>query len=324
MLRGGAERNAAPLDRSGRRARESPHPRRQGSPRSVRLVEGRDDGGEVIRGVVVARARRRCRFFDRIAGSMPLVGVVRGRPGASEIDPTLVSQLRRLVAFTSRSTSRRQRPRRSASGSARCWSGRSRWTCGTTTLRSDPAGARPAERHRDAPAGAAAQGRSGGHQDRAGVEVRTACRQAGVRVRRADRGRDPPKCSCRRGTKWTWPAAFGPSRALRMKAKREHRVPLCGRAAGGPRRGAGARRRASRSCSQYGVGGRSRRRRCRRCSSTTRSPPWLMGSGRRSGTGRRRRPITRRRSSRRRSLSSSRIRWRPPTPGRNCSSGDGG
>ena len=64
----------------GRRARES-SPTKAGLAEVGELVEGRDDGGEVIAGVVVDRARRRCRFFDRIAGSMPPVDVVRGRRG---------------------------------------------------------------------------------------------------------------------------------------------------------------------------------------------------------------------------------------------------
>jgi len=64
----------------GRRARES-SPTKAGIAEVGELVEGRDDGGEVIAGVVVDRARRRCRFFDRIAGSMPPVDVVRGRRG---------------------------------------------------------------------------------------------------------------------------------------------------------------------------------------------------------------------------------------------------
>ncbi len=54
-------------------------------------------------------------------------------------------------------------------------------------LRSSAASARPAEQHRDAPAGAAPQGRRCGGRDGTDVEVRAACRQAGVRVSRADR-----------------------------------------------------------------------------------------------------------------------------------------
>ena len=84
------------------------------------------------------------------------------------------------------------------------------------------------------------------------------------------------------GRVWTVPA-------LRMKAKREHRVPLCGRALEvlDVARALGA---AVRSYSRCGAGGRSRPRRCPRCSSTTGSPPLLTASARRSGTGRPRRP----------------------------------
>ena len=50
------------------------------------------------------------------------------------------------------------------------------------SVRSGGAGARSAERHRDAPAGAAPPGRGAGHRDGAGVVVASACRHAGVQV----------------------------------------------------------------------------------------------------------------------------------------------
>ena len=118
------------------------------------------------------------------------------------------------------------------------------------------------------------------------------------------------------GSVWTISAA-------RMKAKREHRVPLCCRALEIPD-----------AARTLGDGDRLvfpmrsglpiPRRRSRRCSSATRLPPCPTGSGRRSGTGLRNGPTTRARSSRRRWPTWSKTRWRPPTPGRTCSSGDGG
>ena len=73
-------RNAALPDRSGPALRESPHPTKAGTAACGEFVEGREDGGKAIEGVVVDRARRRCglrpdRWVD--AG----VGVARGRPG---------------------------------------------------------------------------------------------------------------------------------------------------------------------------------------------------------------------------------------------------
>ncbi len=117
---------------------------------------------------------------------------------------------------------------------------------------------------------------------------------------------------------WTIPAA-------RMKANREHRVPLCRRAAeivdaaralgdgGGP-------------LVFTGNHGESRwKRRCYGgCWSVSGSRPFLMASGRRSGTGRPRRRSTVARSSRRRWPMSSATRSKRPTRGRTCSSVGGG
>ena len=110
--------------------------------------------------------------------------------------------------------------------------------------------------------------------------------------------------------------------AARMKAKREHRVPLCRRALdildAARTLGDGAI-----SCSPCGAGNRSRRRRCPRCSSTIGSRPWRTASVRRSAIGRPRRRTTRARSSRRRWHTWSRTRSKRPMPGRTCSTGDG-
>jgi hypothetical protein len=63
----------------GWRARES-LPTKTGIAEVGELVEGRDGGGKVIEGVVVERARRRCRLRpDRWVDAG--VGVVGGRPG---------------------------------------------------------------------------------------------------------------------------------------------------------------------------------------------------------------------------------------------------
>ena len=115
---------------------------------------------------------------------------------------------------------------------------------------------------------------------------------------------------------WTVPAS-------RMKAKREHRVPLCGRAVeilreaetirGG--RGPGASR------SPVCAVDRSTARSSRRSSGTSASPPSRTGSGRRSATGRRSGRTTRARSSRRRWPTRCGARPRRPTRGQTCSSG---
>ena len=96
-------------------------------------------------------------------------------------------------------------------------------------VRSGGAGPGSAERHRDAPAGAAAQGRGRGHRDGAGRPgaagpptvafeflVLTAARSGEVRLATWDE-------TDTAGAVRTVPAA-------RIEAKREHRVPLCGRA----------------------------------------------------------------------------------------------
>ena len=116
---------------------------------------------------------------------------------------------------------------------------------------------------------------------------------------------------------WTVPAA-------RMKANREHRVPLCRRAV--------EILDASRTFGDDGGrlvftvsdGGRSKRRCCAGCWSGSGSRPFLMDSGRRSGTERRRRRSTVARSSRRRWLTSYATRSRRRTLGRTCSSVVGG
>ena len=53
-----AERNAAPLARSGLACAREPSPTKAGIAEVGELVEGRNDGGKVVAGVVVARARR--------------------------------------------------------------------------------------------------------------------------------------------------------------------------------------------------------------------------------------------------------------------------
>ena len=90
--------------------------------------------------------------------------------------------------------------------------------------------------------------------------------------------------------------------AMRMKAKREHRVPLCGRALeildAARTLGDGARL----LVFPMRSGKPSPCRRCRRCSNTTESRRWRTASGPRSGTGLPNRPTIRGRSSRRRWL----------------------
>ena len=120
----------------------------------------------------------------------------------------------------------------SARTSAPCGSGRARWTCETTTRAIGwRAGARSAERHRDAPAGAA-------HKDvAAAIEtvrdsksaqpavrlafeflVLTAARSGELRLATRDEGRG------RHGR-----AGVDHAGHAGMKAKDEHRVPMCGR-----------------------------------------------------------------------------------------------
>ena len=111
---------------------------------------------------------------------------------------------------------------------------------------------------------------------------------------------------------WTVPAA-------RMKANREHRVPLCRRVLDildaartldtGP----------ARSCSRPATGRCSTRRCSGGCWSGSGWPPCLTASGRRFGIGRLRRRSTVGRSSRRRWPTWSATRWRRRTPARTCS-----
>ena len=112
------------------------------------------------------------------------------------------------------------------------------------------------------------------------------------------------------GAVWTISAA-------RMKAKREHRVPLCGgRWRFSTRRGRSAT--AIRWCSPCGAGGRYRVDAAQDAPVSTGSPLLPTASARRSGTGQPKRPTIRARSSRRRSRTSSRTRsmgWTPPPDG---------
>ena len=93
--------------------------------------------------------------------------------------------------------------------------------------------------------------------------------------------------------------------AGRMKSKREHRVPLCGRAV-----------KMLRAARTLGDG--------RGCFKISRWPPCRTASGHRSGIGPRNRRIIRARWSRRRSRMWWPTRPRRPTPARICSSADGG
>ncbi len=74
--------------------------------------------------------------------------------------------------------------------------------------------------------------------------------------------------------------------ALRMKAKREHRVPLCGRVLE-ILDAARALSNGNPHVFPMRSGSRYRPRRCSRCSTTLRSPLFHMASARRSGTRRR-------------------------------------
>ena len=151
-------------------------------------------------------------------------------------------------------------------------------------VRPGGAGARSAERHRDAPVAAAPQGRGRGHRDRASspqptvklafeLLALTATRSAEVRL--ATLGRDG-----RGRPRWDRPALRSASTGCRCAGELLRSSTRRGRSAT-----------AAASCSRCGAAarGRSCRRRCRRCSSTTRSPPLPRASGRRSGTGRRKR-----------------------------------
>ena len=116
---------------------------------------------------------------------------------------------------------------------------------------------------------------------------------------------------------WTIPAS-------RMKAKRDHRVPLCRRATevlDGRGRSATA---PVRSCSPPERGSRSATIGCAGCSTSTVSRPCRTGSVRRSGTGPRSGRTIRGRSSRQRWRTWSRIRSRWPMRGRTYSSADDG
>ena len=138
--------------------------------------------------------------------------------------------------------------------------------------------------------------------------------QAGVRVPRVDGwalGRGARGAVGEVDTSahvWTVPAT-------RMKAKREHRVPLCGRAVEILDAAADARRRRQPApCSPARAAGPCPTRRSTPSSRSTESPPCHMASDPASGTGRPRRPTTRARSSRRLWPMWCRTRSRRPTP----------
>ena len=118
------------------------------------------------------------------------------------------------------------------------------------------------------------------------------------------------------GAVWTISAA-------RMKATREHRVPLCGRAVEVLD---AARTRVDNNRLVFPMGSVRpiAMSTLPKILQSTRSPPCRTASGRRSGTGPPRRRTIRVKSSRRRWRTWSRTRWRLPTHGRTCSSDDGG
>ena len=217
-------------------------------------------------------------------------------------------------------TSRRRRPGRSAAHPCGAGVGDRARHAERQPMRPGGAGARPAERHRDASAGAAAQDvaaaietvRNGSAQPavRLAFEflVLTAARSGEVRLATWDEIDTA-------GAVWTVPAT-------RMKAKREHRVPLCGRALE-VLDAARALGDDDRLVFPMRSGRRLPRRRSRRCCSTTRWPPCRTASGRASGLGGRGDGPPAGRSSRRRSPMSFRTRSRRPTRGRTCSSGGG-
>ena len=120
------------------------------------------------------------------------------------------------------------------------------------------------------------------------------------------------------GAVWTVPAA-------RMKAKREYRVPLCGRALEVLDAALGRSAAATGSCSGCGAVGRLPRGRSRRCSSTTKSRPCrtaFRSSFRDWAAGETDHP--------REVIEAAlahvihRTRWTRPTHGRTCSSAGGG
>ena len=155
-------------------------------------------------------------------------------------------------------TSRRRRPGRSASASAPCWSGPSPWTCAATIPatgwvpvlgpQNDIVTHRQALPHQDV-AAVIETVRDGSAATQFAVRlafeflVLTAARSGEVRHATWDEID-------------TGGARVDRAGSARMKAKREHRVPLCGRALEDPRRGANARRRQPVSCSRCGAGGR--------------------------------------------------------------------
>ncbi len=133
-------------------------------------------------------------------------------------------------------------------------------------MRTGAASARSAERHRDAPAGAAPQGCRRGHRSGAGW-VRTDIRQAGVRVSGADR-HAVGWCVAHTGPRSTRRTMCEPCRRCGRRS-----ASIVFRCVAGRWRSSTRRRRlatAVSSCSRCRAGGRSPCRRFPKCPSTDR------------------------------------------------------